>query len=99
MKASTILILFLIMIVATSSFAEATIYEELDFQGKSREMIQTVIDASPFFIRPITRKSMINGIFEQCKKSGIVKPEDVVTVVKAVTPKKYVDVTLKKIEL
>uniref|UniRef100_A0A7S2H068 Uncharacterized protein n=1 Tax=Helicotheca tamesis TaxID=374047 RepID=A0A7S2H068_9STRA len=102
MKSATIFISFLLLVLSpflchgnqTLPGGEIKSIDQLSFRGKSEDMFKAVVDASPFFIRGITRKSMTKGIMERCH-SGIVTEDVIREVVRSVTPKKYLEQTLK----
>ena len=63
------------------------------WKGNSKIMHDKVIDASPFFVRHFTRSGIDNGLIKH--GCGEVTEDIMYTVVREVTPAKYLDASLK----
>ena len=71
---------------------------ELNWQGKSKEMFQKLIEGSPKPFRAMTEKKMQDGIAKKAGDGGAVTEDMVIEVVKEITPKPFVAMALKSIE-
>lgn len=71
---------------------------ELNWQGKSKEMFQKLIEGSPKPFRAMTEKKMLEGLTKKAGDAAAVTEDMVVEVVKEITPKPFVAMALKSIE-
>jgi hypothetical protein len=71
---------------------------ELNWQGKSKEMFQKLIEGSPKPFRAMTEKKMLEGLAKKSGDAGSVTEDMVVEVVKEITPKPFIAMALKSIE-
>jgi len=71
---------------------------ELNWQGKSKEMFQKLLEGSPKPFRAMTEKKMLEGQGKKAGDAGAVTEDMVVEVVKEITPKPFIAMALKSIE-
>ena len=71
---------------------------ELNWQDKSKEMFQKLIDGSPKPFRAMTEKKMMEGITKKAGDGGNVTEDLVIEIVKEITPKPFVAMAMKSIE-
>jgi hypothetical protein len=71
---------------------------DLNWQGKSKEMFQKLLEGSPKPFRAMTEKKMLEGLGKKAGDSGTVSEAMVIEVVKEITPKPFVAMALKSIE-
>jgi len=71
---------------------------ELNWQGKSKEMFQKLIEGSPKPFRAMTEKKMQEGLAKKAGDGGTVTEDMVIEVVKEITPKPFIGMALKSIE-
>jgi len=71
---------------------------ELNWQGKSKEMFQKLLEGSPKPFRAMTEKKMLEGLAKKAGDAGTVTEDMVVEVVKEITPKPFIVMALKSIE-
>ncbi len=62
--------------------------EKLVWQGNSRPMFDKAVDAAPFFVRSIVRKSLLDAVAERAGAGGEVTEDTVIAAVQANTPEK-----------
>ena len=98
MKLATLFTILLALTFTPMNLALATKFDDLHFQGRSREMINTVIDVTPRFLRPVASRGMREGIVKLCASSGVVTQDDVIDLVKLGVPKRFLAPTLKLLE-
>ena len=98
MKLATLFTILLALTFTPMNLAFATKFDDLHFQGRSREMINTVIDVTPRFLRPVASRGMREGIVKLCASSGVVTQDDVIDLVKLGVPKRFLAPTLKLLE-
>jgi len=70
---------------------------ELNWQGKSKEMFQKLLEGSPKPFRAMTEKKMLEGLGKKAGDAGAVTEDMVVEVVKEITPKPFIAMALKSI--
>ncbi len=72
--------------------------EQLSWKGNSKAMFDRAVNASPFFIRPISSRQLKKAIVAGTGSRNIVTEDLVIECVKEVTPDAFVEKTLQDIE-
>ena len=70
--------------------------EDFEWQGNSKVMYEEVVNMTPWLFRHFPRSSILSGLKD--RNDPVVTEESLVDVCKKVTPEKYMEQTMAKLE-
>jgi hypothetical protein len=72
--------------------------DELAWQDNSRAMFDATVDAAPFFVRRIVRRSLLDAVIDRAGADGAVSEDAVIAAVQATTPERMRDSITAELE-